>query len=182
MGNRALRKQLRDTLKAAGFNVKVYHGNKNIAYRGLTASYLRDLIELYSLKPGDLVSDVCGGFNKRVKGFVHPPYHWWEGRNTEKIGHETQVEFEDGTYSCGCNPPIKGRTREELEQAELAFIQEKLEVIKEDGSIELDAISVARDNALKAGRHICDEDGVLLPEFEALDLHVDTLVRLPDDE
>ena len=160
MSSRALRKQVAQALKSAGLSNRLYHGNKRIVYKYYDGQYLRDLLYMLSLKPGMLVND-CDALNHRVKGPINYGFIKWY--KTTYIFQLDQVEFEDGRWSCGCpGGPRPAWTREQIEKYML-LTDEEIARSKADGW--WSDLAQKRQNALRAGQHICDENGILLPEF-----------------
>lgn len=158
MGNRALRKEVVKLMKERHVQGKLYCGHRHSALRGLRARRLRNLKAYLSIRPGDLVHD-CDGFNHVVSKV--PFYHTTMWTTNSIILDICQIEFEDGRLSCGCSPPEKPLTREEIESYHKSWYnEEKLKQWWEDFTIHL-----KRYKALMSGQHICDENGILLPEF-----------------
>lgn len=77
-----------------------------------------------------------------------------------------RVEFEDGKWSCGCcGSPEPAMTRENIEQYfRNLYSGKSMERLKEGGW--WSESSQKRKEALDAGRHICDEYGIILPESD----------------
>lgn len=161
MGNRALRKKAGKAMKTAGFSKKFYHGNKKQSLRYFNARYLKQLIYLLSIKPGTIVND-CDGFNHIVKNST---FYWSRRCRDLLVFIIDQFEFQDGRLSCGCpGGPWPKLTREEIEQnTKEGFSDEKVTESKEKGWWTVNSQKMY--DALKEGRHICNKNGIKLPEF-----------------
>lgn len=160
MGNSSLRRQAAEALKKAGAPKLWKSPPGGCGYAGtvhrLRASQLRKIIHLASLKPGDIVFD-CDGFNHRIKSFKWS--RLWQGSVWIH-----KFEFDDGTWSCGCMVPEHGRTPEQINKEWFELLTHP-DYGYEDGCDEWIECNVARLEALKAGKSICNEDGFVLPEF-----------------
>ena len=163
MGNRALRKKVGEAMKAAGYSKKFYSGNKRMGRWYFNARHMHDLIYMLSIKPGTIVND-CDAFNHRVKSPIHHGLRQWDRGAT--VFELDQFEFEDGRYSCGCpGGPMPALTRDEIEQyIREGFTDEAVANSKRDGWWTVNSQKMY-DALMKEGRHICDEDGIKLPEF-----------------
>ncbi len=73
----------------------------------------------------------------------------------------TEFVFEDG-MSCGCGLPGKPLSREHIEQRTLKYYTKFFKEFKEN---ELMFVQKLVEH-LRKGNHICDENGILLPEWE----------------
>lgn len=160
MGNRALRKKVGEAMKAAGFPRRYsYGGTKGMRNKYCDARYLKELLYMLSLKPGTLVND-CDAFNHRVRKPLGYFYHWDKGFHKFVLD---QLEFEDGRWSCGCpGGPGPALTREQIEKY-LLLTDDEVEDSKKSGW--WSGKSQAMQDTLKAGQHVCDENGIKLPEF-----------------
>ena len=160
MGNRALRKKVGEALKAAGYSSKLYHGRK-YPKKVLGAEDLRHILYMLSFKPGDIVND-CDGFNHKVTG--HKIYYMrWTGNLS--ILCVDRLTFEDGGWSCGCpSGPEPAYTREQVEQYFHDMTPEYIEHQKHLGW--WSEYSQKMYDAIKRGDHICDENGIILPEYK----------------
>ncbi len=162
MGNRALRKKAGEAMKAAGFPKRFYRGNRRTGLRYFRARHLRELLYMLSIKPGDLVND-CDAFNHRVKGPIFHGFVRWD--DNTYVFQLDQLEFEDGRYSCGCpGGPGPAWTREQIENyMREGFTDESIAESKKFGWWTTNSQKMCE--ALREGRHICDENGIKLPEF-----------------
>jgi len=168
MGNRALRKKLAQVIREVGWDAKLYYGNKHQAWRYLRAYTMREIIHLLSFKKGDLAHD-CDGFNHVVKEPMLS-YHRWHGQTL--VPQISQLEFEDGRYSCGCpGGPMPACSREEIERY-FTMTDEQVKERKTAGWWSQRDEKI--HEALRSGKHICDERGVLLKEFADADASVFT--------
>lgn len=175
------RRLLAKLIREAGIPTKLYRGSRFRALRRLGKWSRSELqLKLENCKRGQVVND-CDYFNHRIKCWL--PEHRdegsrklngrmfqqsWRGWGDKVKGYFLdlpQVVFEDDRYSCGCNiSPCDPVPREVIEQEYLLFLEESMAESDNEKWIKTD-ICQARYNALKAGGHICDADGVLLPEF-----------------
>lgn len=173
MSSRKLRRQAAELIKKHGLG-KLYYGRGRIARNELRSYKLREIIQKLSYKPGDLVQD-CDGFNHNIVKFIchYSIITSYKSLNKERSRHTKtwvindvdQFEKEDGTWSCGCNiSPDDPWTREEVEAYHL-LTDEQIKTYKEGGWSWTD-LDQKRQDILKAGGHICDEEGRLLPEFK----------------
>jgi hypothetical protein len=87
----------------------------------------------------------------------------WKRRGFHKFAYFLsipQFAYEDGIWSCGCDTsPEAAKTREEIEQSWIDISNEDLQAMDEN-SREFKIYCW-----LKAGGHIHDEDGIMLPEW-----------------
>jgi len=167
MGNRAKRVEIARLLKKNGYGTKLYKGPKLKAYTRLSGYNLNSLLYLLQYKVGDLVSDY--GSNQRivalppVKELRHFYTYYCESRRNcgWYICNGFQFRYEHDRLSCGCGScPDPARTKEEIEQAWLTLEPEEVKLLP-DNSREFRIYCW-----LKAGGHVYDDDGVLLPEWQ----------------
>lgn len=168
MGNRAKRAEIARLLKKNGYGTKLYKGNKFKAYKHLN---LNNLLYLLQYKVGDIVSDY--GHNHRIvslppmeemrKYYTH--YRWRKDRDRGRncgwwLASDFQFRYEHGWLSCGCGAcPDAAETREEIESRWINMDQEYVKLMP-DNSREFRMYCW-----LKAGGHVHDENGILLPEW-----------------
>lgn len=170
MGNRAKRAEIARLLKKNGYGTKLYKGRKLKAYRMMSGHNLNSLLYLLQYKVGDLVSDY--GHNHRIVELPTPEemrheytnYCWGSkdrGRNCGWYLYSGfQFKYEHGWLSCGCGTcPDPAETREEIESRWINMDQEYVQQMQ-DNSREFRIYCW-----LKAGGHVHDENGVLLPEW-----------------
>ena len=193
MGNHATRKKIAKLLKERGLG-KLYYGNKNVAHRMLRGSWMQTLLYKLQFKVGDLVND-CDGYNhiitkimthytKSEKWIGHerrknpsakkfpragqlgspfyknPSDYKWVGLKGTKVVELDQFEFGEGHWSCGCSgSPEAPHSREELESTMLEFLKGWEDREKYPHHAKM-------FEALNAGNHILDDQGILLPEFK----------------
>jgi hypothetical protein len=161
-----LRRQVSAKLKELGIPSKLYRGSKFVFHRRHSGEQMRRMLHGLELsKPGTLVND-CDYLNHIVKGFT--PSHFYH-TNKSWYGHgikgyfmddDLQVEFVDGRWSCGCPAsPCDPYTREEIEKCLLDHYEYNYPGDEVDSAVRL------RRDALRTGRHIVDERGLLLPEL-----------------
>jgi hypothetical protein len=156
MGKAKLRSQLAKELKDAGISRKLYYGSGRVAKRYYSGAHLRYLLFMISTI-GEVVQD-CDGFNHRVKKPIVERLR--EGRNSKVIFFD-RLEFDDGKWSCGCPAGVDyPLSREEIERYWLAWCKDPIG--KEYWADFIDKI----EPILSSGGHICDENGLLLAEFE----------------
>lgn len=162
MGNRALRKKAGEAMKAAGYSKKFFRGNKRAGRKYFNAQYLRELVYMLSIKPGTIVND-CDAFNHKVKKLDARFRLWDRGLVIFQLG---QFEFEDGRLSCGCpGGPMPALTRDQIEAyMKEGFTEENIADSKRDGWWTVNSQKMY-EALIKEGRHICDEEGIKLPEF-----------------
>lgn len=180
MGNRANRKLAMERLKQWGFKGRLWTGprdwnNKNWAARDVLAA-LPD-INL------TIIYD-CDGFNHRVLGLAG---HTSKGQFRRPLTKEQiaeinlmskssfshgfvvdgnkipQLLLENDRFACGCGGIEPPHTRKQIEESFLAISEEAIKSHKTQGW--WNNLAQFRLNALRNGEHICDEEGLLLPEF-----------------
>ncbi|MFA6050009.1 MAG: hypothetical protein WC761_02325 [Candidatus Paceibacterota bacterium] len=160
MGNRALRKEAARLIKERGLPVKLYRGKQG-KFR-YSAPALKSLIYSLKYKVGDVVGD-CDGSNHIIKKIV-----WYKSTNNRWWGHGQRGYalylkhhiFEDGTYSCGCSgSPEDPRSREVIEKAWTDLDQ------SEQDELEVDSREWKIFCWIKAGGHVYDENGIMLPAW-----------------
>lgn len=163
MSSKYLRTKLAGLLKEHKMG-KLYTGRKSNVLRVMPSYLLRQMIYLLTLKPGSLVND-CDGFNHRVSDDVGHGGLFHYGFRGGSTFHIQQVSFDDGTYSCGCDgSPEAAKSREEIERF---FGEITQEYIKEQRTLGWNMDSSQRMyDTIKNGGHICDENGLILPEFK----------------
>lgn len=158
MGNSSLRRQASQALKKAGAPklwVKPQFGKKYGDILRTRSNNLRDIIHLAGLKPGDIVFD-CDGFNHRIKSFKWK--RLWHGQIWAD-----RMEFEDGTWSCGCMVPEKAHTPKQINAEWLEMLEDPEFCF--DMNEDLSKNYQLRKEALLAGKSLCDLQGFVLPEF-----------------
>jgi hypothetical protein len=173
--NAKLRRQLAAKIKSLGLQSKLYRGSKFLFYRRHNGRRMRELLEQLEMStPGMLVED-CDYFNHVVQGFR--PGETFQRHNRAWYDHVqhgyffefNQVVFEDGRWSCGCNAPglRPPNTREEIERRYLEHFDGKDIETDIDSFTEkpYDGLTKSRVQTLLGGGHICDDRGILLPEF-----------------
>lgn len=157
MARAKLRRQISKELKNLGIPAKLYRGSKLKFHRGASGWYLRNmLLRLQLSKSGTVVGD-CSAVNHVVKGFASSSFtvDRWHARGY--IFRFPQLEFEDGTYSCGCETsPEPPKSQEEIE----TFLLKAYQTLHPGWPLSKDQEKL-RDILLK-GEHIVDERGVLL--------------------
>ena len=160
VGNRALRKEASLLIKKHGFPSKLYRGLQGKRrYRGWQ---LRTLIAQLKYMPGDLVGD-CDGANHFVKEifwYRSSNNRWWGNGQKGYIFCLKNHSFQDETYSCGCSAsPESPYTREEIEKRWIDLTQDQQD------ELEIDSRGWKIYCWIKAGGHIYDENGIMLPEW-----------------
>lgn len=175
MGNRSLRKQVAQKMKAAGIPGKLYRGRKRGAFDCLPADILRDLIHILSFSVGETVND-CDGFNHRISHYVYrfayTPYSdiSWKTNNHRRptmVFVCRGVNFDNGSMNCGCSDsPAIAMSRDEIENMFRSYLnQEEINQLKEDGWENQHEQWML--DTLNRGEHICDENGFpIFPNFE----------------
>lgn len=159
MGNAAKRRELGKLAKARGLG-RLYRGNRRVAVKFFDAHTMAELWFKLQFKSGDLVHD-CDGFNHEFLEWVGTT-RWDYG--TCSILFLEQAKFTDGKLSCGCpGSPSKQMTREEIEAYMKAYYSD---LALQEGGWTLDERSVKFRQALNSGQHVCDERGIVLPEFK----------------
>lgn len=158
MGKAKLRSQLAKELKRIGISRKLHYGSGRIAKKFYDAKTLMYMLFLLSTI-GKVVYD-CDGHNHRVKKVLAERRNWI--RNNTLIYFD-QLEFEDGRWSCGCGSgPDSAIVREILEKDFLEWCGE------EDIRKKRPKFVGTIEPILKAGGHIFDDDGILLPEIRKI--------------
>ena len=169
MGNRALRVKLARRLKELGLG-KLYCGDKRVAHRRLYAGQLKELLWKLSFAPGDLAND-CDGFNWVVIRWLtgHSSNYGynrgWDSKAIQGWVFETdQFEKGDNWWSCGCpGSPSPAWTQEQVEQYMKAWANDPSQSDWTEGPY-YDAVRAA----FKAGEHVTDAQGRLLPKYVEL--------------
>lgn len=167
-----LRRKLAQKIKEFGLPTKLYRGSKFKFYRRFSTNRMVRLLDKLSLcVPGTVVED-CDYANHVVRGFYTTKFRhsnrWYGGGRGYFFDFDGQVEFEDGRLSCGCPvSPCTPSTREEIESDYLTWCEEEnVETAVDDFTGKpYPACVIARLQALRAGQHITDERGIMLPEF-----------------
>lgn len=171
MGNRANRKKAQQLLNSWGFRGKMWTGKLSFNRKNFVA---KSITNLFSYKIGDLVSD-CDGFNHIIKGLVDFNLQDQNAIIRLRDGHPKGVRiaswnmpqflYEDGRYSCGCNAsPDRPFSREEIEAYFLSMDDEYIAVQTKNGW--WDESNQKKVSAVRAGIHICDERGIIYPEYQ----------------
>lgn len=152
-----LRRQISKLLKELKIPAKLYRGSRFKAFKGCSGTYLRNLLlKLEFSRPGTLVGD-CDALNHIVKGFATKRFIFKNWRSAGYVFVFPQLEYEDGTWSCGCETsPEPPMTREQIETY---LLQRYLN--PSPGWPLSDDQKTLRDTLLR-GEHIVDERGVLL--------------------
>lgn len=166
MGKSSKIRRLNNLCKSLGLG-KFYIGKGRYIKEALSGYDLDYLYQKLAVKVGDIIHD-CDGFNHVVIGFfdrercsiVRYPYY----RNTNnKVWTVTQYEFENGYLSCGCpGSDITPRTRDEIEKWYKGYLDYYVPRMNDSFLTKAD---YKRHEALNSSKHICDERGILLPEF-----------------
>ena len=170
MGKSAKIRRLNAICKKMGLG-RFYKGKGRLVKRDLSGGQLDYLLMLFSIPVGTVVHD-CDGFNHIVKGIAGA--HKWEVyipcrslRRPTWYWHDNQLEFSDveGRLSCGCPRGIQqARSREDIERWYRGYLDYQV-----PRDPDLKGFITERDillhQALKEGRHICDERGIMLEEF-----------------
>lgn len=153
MGNRAKRKEVAKLLREHKLG-KLYHGNKKSAWAMLD---LDTLLRKLRYKAGD-VAHTCDALNHRVvrwdlrRLMLH---HYRRGQGW--VAGLGPFVAEDGFSTCGCPyNPDPALPREDIER----YLSD---MDPESTPYFFDLVKV--QEALRRGDHVCDEVGILLPEF-----------------
>lgn len=173
MGNRALRKKAAAALRAGGYPFKLYRG-KGFRYQH-SANTLRLIARYAALKVGDVVHD-CDGFNhvvaNQTESHKFPALFFrslsWELRRKGYVAVcDLQLKWDDtqdtpGCFSCGCYAGFRPAWSREDVEARFVSFWEAYNKTWANEPWQKEAVLV-----LKSGGHICDERGVLFPEWIA---------------
>lgn len=177
MGNRANRKKAQEYLSAWGFKGRLWTGKMSWAQKNDIAA---TVITTFRFRPGDMVND-CDAFNHRIialsgrEGGLHAMDTSDKNAIEALRCHHTlgvsialwsipQYLFEDGRLSCGCPAGCEtALTRKEIEEYFLSITDEYIAEQKRLGW--WNEASQKKVDAVRAGHHICDEQGICLPEF-----------------
>lgn len=177
MGNRANRKKAQEYLSAWGFQGRLWTGRRSWTSKNDIANAV---IATFRFRPGDVVND-CDGFNHKIialsgrEGWLHAMDT--TGKNAIdalRYSHSSGVSialwnipqylFEDERLSCGCSTGCETAfTRKEIEEYFLSITDEYIAEQKRLGW--WNEASQKKVDAVRAGHHICDEQGICLPEF-----------------
>ena len=161
MGNAAKRRQVAARLKELGLG-RLYAGNKKRAWRMLNAFTLDDLLGWMEFEIGDVFND-CDGLNHICKGYGHVRRkHRWFGdrRVLGWVAGIDHLEKGGGWLSCGCSPPERGWSREEVENYMKDWVFNP-----EYKSWTTGAYHIEIRRRFDVGEHICDDNGILYPEI-----------------
>lgn len=151
MGKSKLRKKLASLLGR-----RLYKGKRGKHVFG--AGWLRTLIWKAEFAEGQLVSD-CDGFNHVVTETIHVESVFRGVSLVRNIEH-TKQRLGEVSWFCHIGPP---RSRLEIETELKQWYTDP--EWNPDNS-ELSPTIVKRRDALLCGKHITDEQGILLPEYE----------------
>ena len=166
-------RKLNELCKAKGLG-RFYKGKGRLVKRDLSGGQLDHLLMLFSIPAGAMVHD-CDGFNHVVKGLAGAN-KWEVGIRGERLRRPTwywydnQLEFSDteGRLSCGCSWGIQpARSREHIEKWYRGFLDYQVPRDPDRKGF-ITNRHIMMHQALKEGRHICDERGVMLPEFSGV--------------
>lgn len=178
MGNHAKRRALAKRMKELGYG-KLYSGSKRRAWRFLHGHHCDDQLRWLSFEVGDVFHD-CDGFNHVNHGHQlrERDYPRWElGKGSRGwVRYVEHLDKGNGWISCGCGPPDRARTREEIEQFFRGYLYESAnsEWTKDDFHNEI-------RRRLDEGIPFCDDQGVVLPEV--WQLRITAFLRVtPRDE
>lgn len=153
MGNKALRKELVALLKQ--YNLKLYSGNKKVAWKFLNASHLRHCIDFLKYKPGDLFFSEEYGFNFVVNNIrvYRCNFRFGPGHFVVVFGVKAKSTGSLFKYSLHywVSPP---KSRKEIEGRLLSRV------------LPLKDYTILQ-RVLKLGLKICKEDGTLYPNKES---------------
>ena len=169
MGKSAKIRKLNSICKKMGLG-RFYKGKGRLVKRDLSYGQLEYLLMLFSIPAGSIVHD-CDGFNHIVKGLAGASK--WEVsiryksmRRKTYYWYDDQLEFSDikGQLSCSCQRGIQeARSRADIEKWYRGYLDYYAPQDTGQGFItERDRLM---HTALKEGRHICDERGIMLEEF-----------------
>lgn len=166
-------RKLNELCRAKGLG-RFYKGKGRLVKRDLSGGQLEYLLMLFSIPAGAVVHD-CDGFNHVVKGLAgadrwevwsscrkpkRPTWYWCDER----------LEFSDieGQFSCGCPRGIQAAlSREHIEKWYRGFLDYQVPRDPDRKGF-ITNRHILMHQALKDGRHICDERGVMLPEFSGV--------------
>ena len=150
---------------------RFYKGKGRLVKRDLSGGRLDYLLMLFSIPVGTVVHD-CDGFNHVVKGLTGADR--WEvcipgGRLRRPTWYwdDNQLEFSDveGRLSCGCPCGIQpARSREDIEKWYRGYLDYQVPRDPDRKGF-ITERDILLHQALKEGRHICDERGIMLEEF-----------------
>lgn len=159
--NKATRRRIvAKRLKELGHG-KLYSGNKKVAWKLLRGEVLWRLHTALFYTKGQLVHD-CDGLNHRIDK-IDPIIY---GNDFADIYSGVEHTFADGLRDCGCMrgvldlPP----TQEQIEKWITGYLEQH-ELDTAETGWPLNDCAKKRLAALRAGEHITDDDGVLLPEY-----------------
>lgn len=169
MGKSAKIRKLNYLCKKLGLG-RFYKGKGRLVKRDFSYNQLNNLFILLSTQPGTVVHD-CDGFNHVVKGLARNDRLYADNRAGKYTKtwyrYEDQLEFEDGSWSCGCPGGIEpARSREEIEAWMKGYYLSDGFTTWFGGDISEKVLRMKAD--LLAGEHICDERGVLLDKYKDL--------------
>ena len=173
MGNRANRKRAQELLRSWGFKGRLWTGKMPWREKNLVAECVT---RTFKLKVGDIVND-CDGFNHVIRGLsnnkdhltpLDPQIDFLRDNHTSGVSvapwNIPQYLFEDGYLSCGCPTGCEpAMSREDIEEYFLSMTDEYIAEEKRRGW--WNANAQKRVDAVRAGRHLCDERGILYPEY-----------------
>lgn len=177
MGNHALRCKVAAQIKELNLPSKLYKGRRH--RKEINARRLRRILEVLEMlpnpktgKPGVVVGSCSthGFWNKRITGICTTWVQLYEDGGYIFCPSSTDLCLEDDEYLCGCSTLAVYR--------ELRFsqkqIEEKFQITVEKSSDDWEPESLVWKAYcwLKAGAHITDDDGVLLPQWQEVAKHV----------
>lgn len=180
MGNSALRKLVAKAIKEYGLPTKLYRKKHN--RKSLSAKRLHTLLDQLKYKPGMVFHD-CNAFNKRViapvgsysnlncqsNRFGFPKQKMFRVRDTRQLsGYYFHINhfLTDLGASCSCGGEIfPALSQQEMEE----HISEILELrAAYNSSLQKQEIFRIFLEVQRAGHHLTDEDGCLLPEIKEI--------------
>lgn len=174
MGNHAKRREAAALLKQHGLG-RLYRGDRRVSWRMLRGR-IDDALRLLPMlsTPGLLVAD-CYGSNFTLKGLAprgthdHASVYLDHGRGNCTVLSVHQLEYAEGVWSCGCSasPDSLCHTRAALEEILLDLSDEDIDASPRGAVVRLAASKTLREavECVRAGGHIHDERGRLLPEW-----------------
>lgn len=168
MGKSAKIRRLNELCKSRGLG-RFYKGKGRLVKRALSGGGVDWLLQIFSIEPGAIVHD-CDGFNHIVKGLAGVYLYRIQGRigvNTKSwYKYDDHLEFTDppGQLSCGCRCRIKlAIPREDIERWYRDWLN--YYVPRDTGEGFVTKRHYLMHEALQRGEHICDERGIILPDF-----------------
>lgn len=158
MGNSKLRRQVCSLYKERGYG-RLYGGRiKRLKYSFLTGRELRNMLLFLQFKVGDVVYE--NGFNQKIVKIKTPKFmrmDYPHSRGWVRADYDGDLHYHNGGLSWRPEPP---RTQEQIENMWAAVSEDYY-----NNWLRPDDPYRRMIDDVRAGKHIVDENGFLLPKY-----------------